>query len=137
VLGFPPTLALTTAGLRLFLGLAATTVGLMLLSLGLGFYLLARNRTAAGLASIRLGSTRLVATGAAILLVVYAVELRSLDPTVVLGLLGAGAGLQIVLAAFRMRRDRSAAALPTATAPGNSSRKRQPRKKSSAQGELA
>lgn len=131
-LGFPPSLALATAGLRLFLGLAAMTVGLMLFSLGLGFYLLARNRTAAGLASIRLGSTRLVATLAAILLVVFAEELRSLDPAIIPWMLGAGAAVQIASTAFRSR-GRTSAEVMTEAPPPKPSRRR----KASAQGELA
>jgi len=131
-LGFPPSLALATAGLRLFLGLAAATAGLMLFSLGLGFYLLSRNRIAAGLASIRLGATRLVATVAAILLVVFSAELRSLDPAIIPGLIGAGAVLQIVSTAFRTRNIRSAEVMAEVPAP-----KPLRRRKASAEGELA
>ena len=75
---------------------------------------------------------RLVATVAAILLVVFPDELHSLDPAVVPGLIGAGAVLQIVLTAFRTRNIRSAEVMAKVPAP-----KPLLRRKASAEGELA
>ncbi len=140
-LGFPPSLALATAGFRLFLGLAATTLGLMLFALGLGFYLLARNRTAAGLASIRLGSTRLAAMGAAIALFAFWTEWQPLDPRLPAGLLAAGAVFQIAAAGARMLPRRVEAATGSgAVLPETPDDKRPPpsrRRKASAESKLA
>ena len=130
------TINLLAGSFRLWLLTAATALGLWTAARGLGGDILAHNRTAAGLASLRLGLTRLAALGLAAALAwqwnAYPVPALWLPG-------GAAAGAALVLfheivTAFRKRTAASTAASP----PGPPTRARpQRRKPVSANGEPA
>jgi hypothetical protein len=128
-LGYTATVGLAVGIGRLAMALIAATAGLWLLAEGLGRDLLARNRAAAGLASLRLGLARLAAVLAAIGAMILGASGVALSPPLLLVALGLGSGLLLLIGMSRAFR-RPASVITTPPPPRR-------RKAPSAQGEPA
>jgi hypothetical protein len=76
-LGFSAAFSLATSAVKFFLALALATLGLWFAANGLGRDLIARNNAAAGLASLRMGKTRLA--GVLVVGMVLAVQVSGLN----------------------------------------------------------
>jgi hypothetical protein len=111
-LGFSVAFSVATSAIKLLLSLALATFGLWFAAKGLGRGILARHHTAAGLASLRMGQTRLACVLVAIAAMVMAVTGLALPREALVALAVAGAFLTVVAAVLMLRRPVPSAEMP-------------------------
>ena len=118
-IGYNASISLFTGATKLIFSLVALTIGLWLAAQGLGRNLLARNRQAAGLASFRLGLTRLSLVLIAIAIGSLQIMHGALPRDGIVALVSAGALLCLVSEGMTYLRSRSDSAALSKRSPAS------------------